>query len=456
MTWLDPPQGPGESALRHALAEAANRTGDEIARRRVWTRIASPFWGPGPRPWLMRLAVLGVVAAGTVGALLVWPHARPTEVPTPSSTAATVAPPSRPLAAPAAAPAAEGIALAREVLPVKAPRRRVISDGPTTVRTRAREQAALRLWNGTQADLEPNSVLRIDRRRRPAIEKGRVSLAVPAQKPARRLAIIAGPYLMSVAGTRFHLEVTGNEVGLEVEEGEVDIWRKGHVVRVGAGESWKGPSGAVGRRAALRPAQPARAAAAAAVVPAAGPTAVPTLTSGVPLGAAATAPAPAPAPAAAPASPPPAAPAAVAMDRFREAQVALGEGKAQRALELLEGLARGHGPSAENAGYEVGRVLRDHLLRPRQAVLAWNRYRTRFPTGVLRAETDLSIIETLWTLHETSTTIAEAEAFLRRHPDSERRGEIAALLERIKADSARAASRPGPASAAGADSPGTF
>jgi TolA-binding protein len=126
----------------------------------------------------------------------------------------------------------------------------------------------------------------------------------------------------------------------------------------------------------------------------------------------------------------PAAPSAA--ERFREAQAALAGGRPDHALELFEGVARGQGPTAENAAYWMGTVLRDHLRKARQAVGAWNRYRARFPRGILRAEADLSIIETLLALGDSEEALAEADAFLLRHPDSERRAEVARLVQRLQ------------------------
>jgi hypothetical protein len=81
----------------------------------------------------------------------------------------------------------------------------------------------------------------------------------------------------------------------------------------------------------------------------------------------------------------------------------------------------------------MGRVLRDRLHRPKAAVAAWNQYRGRFPHGLLRAETDLSILETLSSLGENKSALAEADAFLERYPRSERRQEVSKLAARLRA-----------------------
>jgi hypothetical protein len=45
--------------------------------------------------------------------------------------------------------------------------------------------------------------------------------------------------------------------------------------------------------------------------------------------------------------------------------------------------------------YEIGGIYHDQLKQPAKAVAAWDRYRARFPHGLLRAEADLSVIDTL-------------------------------------------------------------
>jgi hypothetical protein len=385
MTWLEEPQDAVEAALREALDEAAQRTGDEIAHRRVWTHIATPLLSGPPRVWLARLGLLGVLAAAGAGGVLVWPENHAPEPPVSSL------PPATNVSQPESPPT---------VVVVRQP----LLDGPTTIRSDGRNRTYLRLWNDAEVDLEPSSVFSLDRQNRPSIDKRRVRLSVPRQKPGHHFSLRAGPYVISVLGTKFQVRVAGDSVGVDVEEGVVEVSRGGRVdrvVRVEAGEAWTSPSGT---EAAQRPRVVRARERLAAVAPVAETAPVPT-------------------------------PSGAAAEQFRQAQMALSEGHPQKALEILESLARGLGPSAENAAYEVGKILRYDLKRPRQALAAWYRYRARFPHGMLRAETDISIVDALLVVGDKGGALAEADAFLSRYPDSERRGELTRIVQQLRGES---------------------
>jgi len=134
-------------------------------------------------------------------------------------------------------------------------------------------------------------------------------------------------------------------------------------------------------------------------------------------------------PAAAATNPPAAAPAVPSSDAALaiQARAARLGGEPRKALALYRTLAQHGGPTAENAEYEVARVLRDGLHQPAEAVSAWRAYRMQHPRGLRRVESDISIIETLLAMNEKSAALAEAQEFVRRFPDGERRGEIGAM-----------------------------
>jgi len=123
------------------------------------------------------------------------------------------------------------------------------------------------------------------------------------------------------------------------------------------------------------------------------------------------------------------------------ARTALAAGDPTKALQIYRALALKTGPVAENAAYEVGKVLNEKMDQPEGAVAAWRRYRLDYPDGILRVEADVSIIETLVRAGSADEALGEANDFLRRRPDSERRAEIARLagdLYRARGDCRRA------------------
>lgn len=393
MKWLDPPGDEGERLLREALDQAAQRTGDEITHRRVWFKIAETIEKPRPRIAgrlvFASAAIVLVAVAGIVGLPRVLDViARQT---TPLATPA-VKPPASRVASTPAVPAAP-----RVVEPERAPGQ--------LVRTHAGERARVALGGGAEAELGENSSVTWDNQLRPSIEEGTARLVVPHQPPGWRFSVTAGPYTVTVVGTKFEVHVDSRTVGVEVSEGVVEVWNGSHSTRLAAGDSWHGPTNlddaetataapaekpAVRRRFALR--RPVRG-------------------------------------------------ASLLGPGLKEAQAALQAGDTSKAIETLGRIASGTGTAAENAAYEIGRITRYHLNRPRQAIMLWDRYRTRFPSGLLRTEADLSILDTLSGLGDLHAALAEAEAFLARHPSNERRAEVQKLAERLRAAESAAGSR---------------
>jgi hypothetical protein len=117
-----------------------------------------------------------------------------------------------------------------------------------------------------------------------------------------------------------------------------------------------------------------------------------------------------------------------ATNLLSQARAARSKGDARHALEIYRTLADRGGPAGENAEYEMGRILRDHLAQPRQAISTWRLYRAQHPRGLLRIESDILIIETLVSLNEKAGALAEASEFVRRYPEGERHAEMAKLV----------------------------
>jgi ferric-dicitrate binding protein FerR (iron transport regulator) len=248
------------------------------------------------------------------------------------------------------------------------------------IETSANERRIRDLRQSARAEIQPSSVLALDDLGRPSVRKGQVRFQVAHQPPGQRFSVRFGGYVAVVVGTRFVVNVHDAKLALSVEEGTVEIWRgDARVARVTRGQSWSsGEPGVVETLVRARPH------------------------------------------------------AAIATEPALAA--ARAETDPHRALGLYNVLAQGKGPCAENALYEMAAIYQDKLGQPRDALATWQRYRARFPSGLLRIEADLSIVDTLASLGDNRGALSEASAFLRRYPQTERRGEVA----RVAGDLARA------------------
>jgi ferric-dicitrate binding protein FerR (iron transport regulator) len=407
MTWLENPQNEAERLLREGLDQAARRSGDEITHRRVWAKVADVVLEPEPRVSgrLVLVSASLAIAVLAVAGVIAYPYLGSRRQVAVTSTPATA-----PAPAPAVVPAAP-VAKAPDLFAQEEAER---APG-NVIRTHKGEHARVALGGGAVADLEENSAVTWDTQHRPAIQRGTASLSVPRQPTGWRFSVTAGPYVVTVVGTKFTVDVGSRSVGVEVKEGVVEVWRGSHSTRLVAGDSWHGPlhpeesssttqqSPAGGSsRTAEKPAPSERPQSSVALASPPSP-----LVSNKPL--------------------------PLTSRGLKEAESALQSGDVNRAMEILGRAAGGSGPAAENAAYEMARITRYTLKRPRQAVALWDKYRARFPSGLLRTEADLSIVDTLSQIGDAQAALAEAKAFLSRHPNSERRQEVQQLIARLRA-----------------------
>jgi hypothetical protein len=366
----------GLRKLREGLDLAADRT-DELALRRVWGKVAEL---PAPRPRYERtllVAGFGLLALGlgAIGFALSLHIAELSPVARQSGDTA-------------------GANHGDEPVPVLL--------GPATVQTGSAEARRVRLKGGALISVAAQTTLTVDAGQRPSVSRGRIGLEVPRQPPGEQFTVEAGPYMIVVVGTKFDVGMGPRQVEVSVKEGVVEVWRDGKMVRLRAGNSWQGPLQSTSSR--LRRSQERKLALATlARVPLARGSVGPSEESI----------------------------RQRPSDRFEQAKLALATGDAAAGLEILRDLATGNGPIAENSAYEIGLVLRDRHHEPRLAIDAWKQYRKRFPRGLLRAEADLSIVETELELGEHAAAMEEAQGFLRRHPRSERRTEVEGLVQRL-------------------------
>ena len=383
--------------LRRALDDAQQRIPDDVTLRRGWAAIDNRAT-TGRRATRLSWFAGGMASTAALAlacAAWLWPRV----VQTPGST--------------------EG----------KAPA--VTNAGAPSTETRR-----LTLEGGVEAELQRTSVMRIEGSD-PRVEGGTVRFKVPHRRPGHPFVVRADRYHVVVIGTKFGVGVNGDRrVDVDVDEGVVEVWNNDvRMARLEPGQRWNSSpttedaAGPAEGRADKAPAKVGDAPDKSTEkfeLPVMAPEKAP---------------------------PSPAVETSLQMrsathfrrsSRHAERQVAmvaspargpvpetpagaraaLAAGDAPRALEIYKALAQKPGPVGENAAYEVGRILNDKG-QSGAAVAAWRRYRSDYPNGILRVEADVSIIETLARAGESDDALTEATDFLRRRPDSERRGEIA-------------------------------
>jgi ferric-dicitrate binding protein FerR (iron transport regulator) len=251
------------------------------------------------------------------------------------------------------------------------------SAGAVAVTTGPGQRVRHRLPRGVDAELAPRTALVPgDEAAAPEVRVGRVRFSVPHQE--HRYTVRAGQYQVAVLGTTFVVAVEDQGVTVSVESGVVQVEDgSGRTLdRLEPGERWSSEPAAPPIPHAPTPRRIA----------------------------------------------PPADPAAAsALEEARAARAR----DPRRALVLYERLAASNGPLAETALYEMAVIQDDQLHDGRGALATWERYRTRYPAGLLRAEADVSIVEMLLKSGDRDRALDEAVSFLRRYPTSERRAQIA-------------------------------
>jgi hypothetical protein len=333
------------------------------------------------------------------------------------------------------------------------------------------------LQGGTEVKVTSDSTLVLDEKGQPTVAAGEVVFHVVPQPAGKTFDVRASRFRVVVVGTRFRVRVNGSNASIGVEEGIVEVWdAEARLARLRAGESWVSPSpdttAAPSGPKASTASPPTDSTTARPSVQAPGPSAKrPAVGPRAPIGShklrasynpggvAASAPssganvtlprggvsgvsgtstertaAPSNAPerpmVVDPVAPPVVASAPAVVDvvgLVSQARAARSAGDSRKALGLYRSLAQKGGAAGENAEYEIGRLLRDGLHQPREAIAAWRSYRSAHPRGLLRAESDISIIETLVAVSDKGSALTEALDFVRRFPESERRVEMGSL-----------------------------
>lgn len=232
------------------------------------------------------------------------------------------------------------------------------------------------------------------------LSAGEIELVVEKRKQpeGRAFDVVSAPYRFSVLGTRFRVARVADGVTLSVSEGRVAVRLATQLVAVvSEGGRWTSPA-----QAAARTLEPGLTAGAAQAGPAASAWLPPTAFQR---------------------------PLSWTRSQAASASVCAAQaGRDVRArIDCYVVEARGSGLGAEVALYEIARLRQDALSDTAGALGALREHRSRFPTGALRTEVDLSIAELLPRLGRYREALDQATALLGAYPRGERRGELQLL-----------------------------
>jgi hypothetical protein len=267
-----------------------------------------------------------------------------------------------------------------------------------------------------------------------ALSRGQVGVSVTKRHPGERFEVHAGRYAFRVVGTRFTVELAGDETRLTVSEGVVVVSDGDRELgRITAGGTWSdGTPASAPPPPAHEPPPPAPSA------PAAAP------------------PAPAPAvepPARVPA--PPREPPRARVPASGECLARSRAGATREAAECLAAAAAQRGLDAELALFELARLRRDALGDPKGALAALAEYRARFPMGSLYEEALGASLDLLVRAGDGPAALAESERLLRHVGSAQRRAELHLLrgnvLRVLESDCRRADGEYAAAASAGAE-----
>jgi tetratricopeptide (TPR) repeat protein len=113
------------------------------------------------------------------------------------------------------------------------------------------------------------------------------------------------------------------------------------------------------------------------------------------------------------------------------------EGQSRAAEACFVERSRGAGLAAEMALHELARLRRDVLADPNGALRALADYRSRFPTGSLRRELDVSQLELLLQLGRSDDALKQSDELLSSSSSGERASELRLLRGHILRKQAR-------------------
>ena len=400
--------------VREYVQDTEEKGGDDAGYERLRARTAPTVHRRHRRNLILTAGLAAIAGLATTSAIL--RHRAPSRpavsIASPSATARVV-PPARAPAAEAALPPVQSSAAP----PGSTPK----GDVPRAASVHLQKLPATLPAGNVDLDGQALAVLSTDAAASArtaagnteiVLGKGDIELHVLPRAPGHGFSVRAGPYQFTVMGTVFAVSQTRSRLELVVREGTVAVSRGSQrLATVVAGGKWA---------VELDPTS----------TPAASPSPAPPAVLVPP-------PAATLAPSAEPVNPPAPAPPTPADCR----QLAASQRPSEALLCYQAQTAKG-GLAGETAQYELGRLWRDSFGNLERALAAFQEQRARFPSGALRIEADLSIIELLPRLGRHDEAMTETEGFLADHPRAERRGEIRLLrgniLREVRHDLGRA------------------
>jgi hypothetical protein len=396
---------PGD--LADGVRAYAHSTGETNGEAANYARVVARMERPSRRVPRIVLGISAGVLAAAVGVILVLGH--PADAPFVAKAQRPFAPPVNQHPVPSAVATSTAIQPSRKDLAPAVPSLS-LSGQSVSLPTGESE-----IVGQAKAILSVDAVASAALRREAAdilLQRGTIELHVTPQAPGHHLSVTVGRYRFTVVGTVFTLSRSQARLELQVREGAVAVARgTRRLAIVRAGGSWN----AVDEQ----------------TTPVSAPPLPKSRSAEAPLGPPAPVfPAPSPVPSVGE-QPTPAQTPSANKSPDQDCRQLAANHRTQDAMACYEQQAMRNGLAGETAAYQLARLWRDALGQPERALAAFESQRSRFPSGVLRREAELSIIELLPRLGRHAEALADSQHFLTAYPDDERKGELHLLRGNI-------------------------
>jgi hypothetical protein len=283
--------------------------------------------------------------------------------------------------------AAKAVADAARALPSEQPLA-VAFDAPIQIGERETRQ----LGDGTTIAVAAGGLVAVTRPTtklvRLELRGGAAEFAVAPRKAGEVLEVVAGRFRFRVVGTRFRVDNANAGVSLEVTEGTVAVLENDRTIRiVSVGDSWSEKRDSTQHQSEVQ---------------------------------------------ASPGASAMAAPAARRVEQQQEDCLEVARrGDHESAISCFAKQATGNGGSAEVALYEMARIQHDALGQTERALGTLRKYRERFPSGTLRTEAMLKVIQICVEAGKDDLALTESDQLLQSDQVATRRSELRFLRGKL-------------------------